>query len=284
MRRLHRTGLDFLILAALLVATLPVAAIANQVSDNQTVGEGVLPVIFATFAESNEQLGHVALLAESLREFGGAYAEATCWVFVPGTFSDADPELIERLKSLRVELHASHTPESARTYYFSGKVFAAALAETKATNVSAVLVWMDEDTIILREPVAFDLADDLAFAYRPVMHNRSGTLYAEPPNKFWSRIYAVLKVGDDRLFPMVTPADQETIRAYFNAGLLVVRPERGIFRTWADDFVALYSDSLLARMCREDTEKRIFLHQTALVGAVLNRVRSESDGRTSRRI
>jgi hypothetical protein len=69
---------------------------------------------------------------------------------------------------------------------------------------------------------------------------------------------------------MVTPADRQTIRAYFNAGILVVRPERGVLRKWSRDFAVLYGDSVLADMCRENVTYRIFLHQTALVGAVLN--------------
>jgi hypothetical protein len=72
---------------------------------------------------------------------------------------------------------------------------------------------------------------------------------------------------------MVTPADQETIRAYFNAGLLVVRPERGILRKWAESFQLLYNDSALVEMCDTDVTEKIFLHQTALVGAVLNNLK-----------
>ena len=74
---------------------------------------------------------------------------------------------------------------------------------------------------------------------------------------------------------MVTIADRQTIRAYFNAGLLVVRPENNILRRWGTDFITLYSDSVLADMCDNDIEKNIFIHQTALVGAVLNNLKRE---------
>ena len=263
--------------AVLMLTTMAITASTQNVSPDQEAeslitNEGMLTMIVATYAESNEQLRHVVYLAESLREFGGAYREATLWVFTPDSFSDPDPATSDKLNHLRVEQHRSHIPEPAQAYFFAGKVFAAALAETMAESISAVLVWMDEDTIILREPDAFALPEGIAFAYRPVMHNRSGALYAEPPSKFWSRIYRVLDVSEDRLFPMITPADQATIRAYFNAGLLIVRPESGVLRAWADDFSILYSDSVLTEMCGADVEKRIFLHQTALVGAVLNRL------------
>lgn len=52
----------------------------------------------------------------------------------------------------------------------------------------------------------------------------------------------------------------------------VVRPEHNILRKWSESFAVLYSDSVLARMCDDDITNKIFLHQTALVGAVLHRL------------
>jgi hypothetical protein len=102
------------------------------------------------------------------------------------------------------------------------------------------------------------------------MHNRTGVKYDRSPNDFWRRIYDRLSLTDEMLFPMVTPADDEKIKAYFHCGLIAVRPQRKILRRWADDFKTLYTDSELAAMCRADVEKRIFLHQTALTGSILH--------------
>jgi hypothetical protein len=160
-------------------------------------------------------------------------------------------------------------------FYYAAKVFAAARAEEQAEGRGGILAWLDEDTIVLQEPEAFALQPGRALAYRPVMHKNIGTLYAQPVDDFWARIYRKLSVPDSALFPMITPADGDTIRPYFNAGLLVVRPERGILRRWAEDFTVLAGDTVLVSMSREDRFKRIFLHQTALVGAILNRAARE---------
>jgi hypothetical protein len=135
-----------------------------------------------------------------------------------------------------------------------------------------VLVWIDNDAVVLAEPEAFDLSTDISLAYRPVMHNRSGSLFDKPPDTFWSRIYEKLELTDDMLFPMVTPADEEKIRAYFHAGMMSLRPHKGVMRRWAEAFRVLCDDGELADMCREDVSKRIFLHQCALTGAVLHAV------------
>jgi hypothetical protein len=229
-------------------------------------------VVFAAYAEDDEQLRHAFYLVESIRAFAGVYRDAPVWIYLPGRLIQADTSARERFAELKAEIRISETPDDARAYYFAGKVFAAAAAEAAAAGLARLLVWMDEDTIVLREPSDFDLPDSVSFAYRPVMHNRSGSLYDRPPNRYWSRIYEMLAVADTDLFPVVTPADRQTIRAYFNAGLLVVRPERGILRKWPEDFEILYTDPELIRMCDEDITNKIFLHQTALVGAAVNTV------------
>jgi hypothetical protein len=187
-----------------------------------------------------------------------------------------DGQAVDRLQSLGVAVKASPVPEEARWLFYGGKPFAAAAAETDCERDKAVLVWLDYDTVVLSEPEEFALAPSISLAYTPVMHNRSGSLAANPPDRFWSRIYEKLAITEDMLFPMVTPADNQTIRAYFHCGQMVLRPQKGILRRWAQDFETLYRDPELVGMCRQDEDQRIFLHQAALTGAVLHRLdRSE---------
>jgi hypothetical protein len=228
------------------------------------------PIMFATFAETEEQVDHAVIFAESIRQFGGAVKEAPIYLYV-GDYSDIDiDQTRERLQFLNVMVQTSTAPNDALWFYYAGKVYAAAVAEKKAEKRGSVLVWMDDDTIVLDEPSELLLRPEISFGYRPVMHNRSGTLYGTKPNVFWSRIYEKLKVDYKNHFAMTTPADNQKIYAYFNAGLLVVRPNKGILQRWLNAFETLYKDSALAKMCRENVEYRIFLHQTALVGAVMN--------------
>ncbi|MFH2055139.1 MAG: hypothetical protein ABIJ61_04205 [bacterium] len=232
-------------------------------------------ISFAAYAESNEQLRHVCLLAESIREFAGELSDAPVLIYVPEEFSDRDESLIERLLAAGAKVKECTIPEATAWFYYAGKTHAAGLAESELAGSTEIMVWLDEDTIVLQEPTELMLSPGIAFGYRPVMHNRSGTLYGEPPTPFWAQIYEVLEIEPDSLFPMMTPADRQQIRAYFNAGLLAVRPELGILRGWGESFRELCADSTLAQMCREDVEKRIFLHQTALVGAVFQRLQRQ---------
>ena len=231
--------------------------------------------IFATFADGPESLDHIYYLVESVRKFAGAMKDAPVWIYMPDDLKIDVKEVEARFAPLGATIKVSHTPEDSRWLFYAGKTYAAGEAEKEADGKAKILIWMDEDTIVLQEPTGFALAPNVGFAYRPVMHNRSGSLYGETPSEFWQRIYDDLKVKDADLFPMVTPADRQKVRAYFNAGLLVVRPEKGILRKWGEDFTVLRNDSVLARMCKENVDKRIFLHQTALVGAVLNTLKHD---------
>nr|MBN2278731.1 hypothetical protein [candidate division Zixibacteria bacterium] len=263
----------------MLFAALLMMAITASVGQPQT-GEGLMDqpvkkqqppkatIIFAVFAANDEELNNICYLAESIRQFGGRFREAPIRVYTPDNTTMTDSTLKNKLSSLGIEFKTVSVPKESHWFYYAGKVYAAARAETEAVGKTEVLIWMDEDTIVLEEPEKFKLDPQIGFAYRPVMHNRSGSPYSQPPDKFWERIYRLLEIDDSLLFSMVTPADKQTIRAYFNAGLLVVRPEHGILRNWATGFKILYSDPILAEMCRNNVTHRIFLHQTALVGAL----------------
>jgi len=255
----------------LLFVSSAIAEVEREMNMNKQINKA--PIMFATFAESEEQVEHVFILAESIRQFGGAVKDAPIYPYI-GDYSDVDIEKAEeRLRDLNVTVQSSSAPKEALWFYYAGKVYASAVAEKEAEKQASVLVWMDDDTIFLDEPSELLLPTDISFGYRPVMHNRSGTLYGTEPGPFWSRIYELLNVDYNKLFPMTTPADNQKIYAYFNAGLLVVRPEAGVLRAWVKDFEKLYKDSVLAGMCQENVEHRIFLHQTALVGAAMNKLK-----------
>jgi hypothetical protein len=226
-------------------------------------------IIFAAFAEDEEQLYHTLVLAESIRTFAGRYKDAPIWIYVPERLIEMENRMHQKFDSLDVDIKTSQVPDAALVFYFSRKVFASAKAEAEADGNAEILAWLDEDTIILKEPKEFILRKDIHLGYRPVMHKNIGLLYSEPLDAFWSRAYSKLSVREESVFPMVTAADQDTIRPYFNAGCLIVRPERGLLRKWAENYPFLYADPVFIDMSRNEIYKRIFLHQAVLTGTIL---------------
>jgi len=228
------------------------------------------PVIFAAFARDGGELRNTRILAESIREFGGGLKGAPIWIYAPEILLKTEKALVKDLIAVGAVVKASDAPDESGAFSFAGKVFAAAKAEAAAAGKASILVWMDEDTVVLNEPGEFMLAGGKSLGYRPVMHQNIGSLYSEKPDEFWARVYRDLSVPETAIFPMKTVVDRKTLRPYFNAGLLVVKPERGILRKWAGCFTVLYRDAVLVDMCRRDERRRVFLHQAALSGAILS--------------
>ena len=233
-----------------------------------------LTIIFATYAARESELENVCILAQSLRAFGGTHADADVRVYVPCPTAESDAPGLRKMGDLGITVEAvEEVEEEAAWYYYAQKVFAAAQAEADLAEAGEILAWLDEDTVFLQEPVEFDLPEGVSLGYRPVMHRNIGLLVEDPVDAFWQRVYDDLSVSSASLFPMVAPADGETIRPYINAGCLIVRPERGLLRKWARYWPILYRDPELKRMCEQDIRKRIFLHQVALTCAVINHLK-----------
>ncbi len=115
--------------------------------------------------------------------------------------------------------------------------FAAARAEADALGQTDVLAWLSPNTLVLGEPGDFLLGSGVTFGFRPVHHTLIGSRFDEPLDPFWSLIYELCGVPDGRVFPMETHVDGATIRPYFNSGVLVSRPGRGLMKAWRDRYV-----------------------------------------------
>jgi hypothetical protein len=71
---------------------------------------------------------------------------------------------------------------------------------------------------------------------------------------------------------MVTSVDQVTIRPYFNAGMLVVRPHINVLNNWSKSFVRHFDDQDFTVLYQQNSLYKIFFHQAALAGVVLSTV------------
>jgi hypothetical protein len=230
-------------------------------------------IVFGTYAADSDALYWILVMVESLRTFGGELRNAPVWVYLPDNHPEVEKSIRKGTSPAGVAFKRSNTPTDARQFWFSGKVFAAALAESDAVGRYQQLVWLDPDVIFVKEPLAFLLPDSISLGYRPVMHKLIGSRYSDPPDEFWSRAYEKLGVSAASIFAVQTPVDRETIRAYFNAGLLVLRPEMGVLRKWPECFAILYTDTVFVNWCKQDQRKAIFLHQVALAGDILSTLR-----------
>ena len=225
-------------------------------------------ITFATMA-TRDNLTRAIMLIDSLRTFGGELADSPCIILVPEKGESLHDKAREQLSLLDIRLVPFNIDEAAVQFPLAALVYAAVRAERQVHDETEILVWMNEDTLIIGPPVDFLIEEGISFAYRPVHHTKISSVYDEPPDDFWSLIYQHCGVEEGKAFPMETCTRDNTIRAHFNAGLLVVRPEQRLLEIWLDNFQRLYQHPDFQPFFKEDVLYMVFMHQAVLAGVVL---------------
>lgn len=193
------------------------------------------------------------LLVRSIRRFGGRWANAPIDTFAPRAGRAIAYTTRDALEANGVAHHDDVLNRDFDDYAIANKIFAAARAEELASE--DIVVFLDTDTVILSEPAAFALPQDVDAAVRPVEFHRwrepadgdprwqtrhrrvSSAGEGDPFDAYWLRMYALCGV-DDRPF-VETSCDRVRIRAYANSGLVVARRRAGVFAQWLRDFLTL---------------------------------------------
>jgi hypothetical protein len=168
-----------------------------------------------------------------------------------------------------VRLLAFEASQSALDFPFAGKTFAAGFAEHLAMDRTSILVWMDHDSLVIQEPTSLLLPDGKLFGYRPVDHTLIGSPASKPIDPFWSLIYNYCGLDSRQVTPMRTSVDEQTLRPYFNAGMLVVRPQQKLLQAWATNFKSFYTLPAFTPYYEQDFLYRLFFHQAVLAGTIL---------------
>ena len=118
-------------------------------------------IIYYSYAENSNQVHYLVPLVESIRTFAGKYKDATIWVYILPDLIKQEAAIIEELVSYHVEIKEIEVPEEAAWFFLSGKVIAAAMAETEAEGKTDILVFINYDTVFLKEPGEFNLPENI---------------------------------------------------------------------------------------------------------------------------
>lgn len=194
------------------------------------------------------------LFCESIRTWAGGQAGAAIYAFThpndrpePGTLQE-----LEQLGATHVALPSAfpHTWDPKPM----NKVYVCAWAERELDH--EILVFADTDTAFLGEPR--ELADSGGWlaAARPAGNSRTAASTGPDArnDRYWRRMYETLGVRSE---PYVTTVvDRVRIRAYWNAGLLAVRQNAGLFQAWEDALARLFEAGCVYR-------KPLFMDQLA---------------------
>jgi hypothetical protein len=225
-------------------------------------------IMFASLAASQASFGRIRVLLDSLKAFGGELFRAPLIVLHPDRL-EVTKEDTALLRSPNVHLVPFYISREEMDFPLAVVAIGAAAAEEAVAEKAENLVWLLEDTLVLRSPSAFVLPAGTQYTYRPVHHANIGSAWKNPPDDFWTAIYHHCKVAQNHLFPMDTCVRDMMIHPYFNAGCQVTRPQNGLFSSWCESFRHLYRHPDF-RPFLANPLYRIFMHQAVLAGVVLS--------------
>jgi len=209
------------------------------------------------------------ILAASIRKFGGSLSDNPIWVLIPRTVESVAKRMRELFLSMNVRL-ISFSREDEPDFPFITHVLAAANAELLAKEKTKLLAWLGSNTIIFNEPTHFLLDDDKNLGYRPVHHTNIGSFFDEPIDPFWEQVYQKCDVSNEQIFPMKTHVDHNKLRPYFNAGCLIIRPEKGLLQSWWNFYKYLFNEQSFQDYYKKNYLYAIFIHQAILSGVILS--------------
>jgi hypothetical protein len=209
------------------------------------------------------------LLLESLRAFGGKFINSPFWIFTPSPVK-LGQACLDRIEGLNATLMPVKVREDKPPFFFHERLQFLEWGERKAAGKTDLLVWMDANTLVLREPRELAISPGKGLGYRPVHHLLIGSRIGEPLDPFWDKLFWDCHVSAERLFPMRPAVEDVKMRPYLNAGLLVTRPERGFFRHWLSTFNRLYKKQVYMDFYEDDPRYRLFFHQAILTGSALH--------------
>jgi len=240
------------------------------------VREGKERLVFASIASPTESSEKDAVLfAESIRTYAGSLSQAPIWYFVPKIEGEFSEPVKERLDSLNVELIPFDAETEGMQIPFTSQVIAKSLAESKALGKTELLAWLNTNGLIVKEPEHFLLSNEKSLGYRPVHHIVIGSRYKEPIDSFWKPVFEACNVPDERVFPMLTHIDNEEVRPYFNAGILVTRPQNHLFQKYHEVFFKVYQKPVFKDFYQRNEQYAIFIHQAILSGVILSVIPTE---------
>ena len=232
-------------------------------------------LIFAFMLDSGKAEKAALRLASSIRTFGGALCFNPIWMFSRKQEQELPDSTRQKIFSLGARLISFDLDVDQSKVAFSSYVTAAGIAEGMAQGQASFLAMLATDTLILQPPTGFLLPAGKSLGACPVHLKLLGSGFNEPIDEYWKLVYQHCQVDAEHIYTMQTVVDEQMVRAYFNAGLLVVRPERGLLRAWQSKFEQLANLAMFRAFYEQHELYEIFIHQAILAGSILSSLKQD---------
>jgi hypothetical protein len=227
-----------------------------------------MSLAFVICVEPGPLEDQAVLLCRSIRRYAGRYRGAMIAAFQPRAGVVVPAATRDALDSLGVEFRDEPINTNYADCPYSNKIYASARAEQVLSE--DVLVFLDSDSMFTGEPFELDLPAGVDGAALPVCNRRLGSLGPDDENDaYWRKLYELCGVTTDAR--VRTVIDEQSIRPYFNSGLVAARRDCGLFSRWKEDFEVLMTSGHIPPSTGPDGMDEFSL--AATLGRAIARVR-----------
>lgn len=211
------------------------------------------------------------LLCESIRRFTGRYRDCTIYAVSPRQGHTPDPATLREYGRLGVRHIEEDLNRAWSDYPYINTLYAAARIEDEVQGYARTLVLVDTDTLFLDVPTAaFELDSPWEIAMCPT-HSLSAEIaipVGHPITEFWQNVFRISNVEPSELWSVLTLLDRREIYAYFNNGLVSVRPGLRVFRDTLEVAERAARDGYFTSLPRGSLE-RFYLDQALLTATIV---------------
>lgn len=219
-------------------------------------------VSFVFVVEAGMLEGECLLLAESIRTFGGRFANADLLAVRPRMGLPLSASTLRGFRRYDVQL--LRDPSANPTPWNGHLNCSSAMTLAEAQSRREWLVWLDSDTVFVREPTGL-IDDDADFLAVPAEMD-VGTNGDDENAAYWRHTAAEFDLDLDQ-FETVTAWDvREPMKAYWNAGVYALRRELGLSKLHREMFQRLIDT------CNSHPRVSIYHHDQVSLALAAQRV------------
>lgn len=185
-----------------------------------------LPITFVTCVESGPLETQVLRMAESLRRFGGAYADCPMWAVRPRFGAPVSGRTRRELDRLKVEFRRTARDDPYPWYAFGNKTRALRLAEEQVPT--EFVGWLDADLLVTGEPSELlpGPTEDVTACTPDNVGGSTGP--GDKCEPYWREACAAVGLDVEQLPWVVSEREGDRIRFYWNSGVFAFRRGRGL--------------------------------------------------------
>ena len=195
------------------------------------------PIAFVFIVEYGDLEVKSTLLAESLRKFFPDNSRYPIYAVRPRKGKEISRETLNKFEDLHVTYIYKPINVLWKDLPFANEAYGSAIAEELLKDDANELVYIDSDVVLLKYPEQLLMPDNIKLLITPVdVSDSDAVKVGENVPDNWKFCYKLMNVDSKDLWTLHTKIDNIEIYPYFNSGLIVVRPEIGIFRGWREMF------------------------------------------------